>query len=283
MRIRNFGLVFTILFGYSFLILSCKEKNNENSPAKLEKSEVYKMDDSFGSADSQFDTLKVVFHLENKIHTVFAQKSGRIIKSELNTFSPQALDSSVLIAAIDNRKEFIELRRLKIRLIDDLNSQHIHVKEDSVDFLNFKTSLRVDNLLPELNSNRFSPSFINWFQQQSFYPLFENIRAYEAGMDQYFYINHQPVYLNKVYLRKGQVIQKGEKLYNYVEKTKYMTFSTDCPINNSADIVEIYKADENSFKLNYELKGNKIYVSDYNWNHFSTSWNAIIIIKKLLS
>jgi len=185
------------------------------------------------------DTIVLDMKLSNKVIKVFSQKDGAVINSELKHFVPQFLDTSTLILAIDNQNEFIRLRRLKSDLSGALSSAAAQEGiKYSGELKMLLLSLSLDNLLPRVDSDKFSREFTVWFKSQPFYKLYEQASFIEEGMKDYFFINEKPVLLKKMYVRNGQKVEKGDLLFEFIDNSGFLTYKAGVKFSKD-DIIKI--------------------------------------------
>ncbi len=228
------------------------------------------------------DTVLVELTLVNGVHKVYAKKSGKIINSELIDFNSRKIDSSTLIMSIDNREDFIKLRDLKKTILVDFENSSPVIKDQySKDFEIFRSAFRLDNLLPEINSERFSSGFITFFKSQTLYTnLYIQAKEIEDEMVDYFYVNESPIFLDKVYVKKGDFVKKGSLLYTYLTDSKLiyqgkLTISPD-------EIQAIIDAKTGKEIKDYTIKNTMITLTDKLKGRYANSLLVKVVVRKIM-
>lgn len=226
------------------------------------------------------DTILVELSLVNRIHKVYAKKSGKIIHSELSDFSARKVDTSTLIMSIDNRDDFVQLRDLKKILLLDLENSNPDIRNQyDRDFEIFNEAFRLDNLLPEINSERFSVGFISWFKKQSLYTnLYMQAKKLEDDMIDYFYVNQSPIFLSKVNVRMGDYVKKGSVLYEYMTDDMLIyqggfDFSAD-------EIQALLDATTNTAVNNYTIKDKRLIIKNKVKKNYTNTLLVKVVLKK---
>lgn len=207
------------------------------------------------------DTVTLDMKLSDKVIKVFSQKDGVVIDSELKRFVPQFLDTSTLILAIDNQNEFIRLRKLKSDLSKALSFATTQKETEYSDELKMLlSSLSLDNLLPQVDSEKFSREFTVWFKSQSFNKLYEQASFIEEGMKDYFFINEKPVLLRKIYVQNGQKIKKGDLLFEFIDNQGFLTYKVETRFNKN-DIIKVIDRISGDELNDYIINGGYVSVS----------------------
>lgn len=168
--------------GGIIVLFSCKE----SVPKEKEiPNEIQKESSAVTIPPVENDTILLTLRLQNKIQTVYALEKGRVLTSELATFTAQKLDSTSLLLSLDNKEAFLKLRKLKLELIEEIErTNNLELKEE---LQRFREAIILDNIMPELVSERFSSDFIKWVQKHKMYTLYKEAILIESTMSNYFF------------------------------------------------------------------------------------------------
>lgn len=256
---------FFFFFGTALILLTACNRGTADKPDVLDKKtksrEVYIDEkDSVGSVQ-QVSTIDLRLQLINTVYSVRSEVEGEILHSELKTFQPQLIDSSTLLLSVDNREDFIRLRSQKLALVAELKKAEEQMPETIKDEIhNFVSLLKVDNLLPGLNPNKFSADFIQWFTKQPFYLMYKEILLSEEKMATYFFMNDTAIVLKTIHARVGTKVRKNQVVYRYLKQKPFLNFRADFPYSES-EIGKVEMISPNIEKFQYRVKDGRIIVS----------------------
>lgn len=265
------------LISVTWICFSCG-RDLPNSEARVKEIDSVKIQKPRN--EKMNDTLVLDLKLESTIFEVKALVSGRVVGSDVDFKSPEKLDSVALIVSLDNRDAFLKLRKLKEELLKELKGLRGEVKSLS-DLDRLLGLIRNDNLLPELNSTEFSEDFINEIKQRKSYSIYNDAKDTESSMQNYFYINEKPCYLNNILVQAGDFVKKGDVLYEYLSDNELtyrmrVSFSKD-------DILRIYDNETNKDVVNYQIKADNIYVFESIKKRVKKNKKITILLKRQIS
>lgn len=281
MEIRRFLFIipFCIL-----LLAACKNKstikNTSENPRKTTPTVLNNTENKTKTEDTVFIELS----LTNKIFDVYSKVEGKVIDSELNSTLPQVLDTSTLIVAIDNRQSFLKIRAEKIKLRNEMKNFEAKLSDRmKLDFDKCLALIQNDNFLPEINTSEFSIDFVDWFKSQTFFSQYEKAKKLEMEMEDYFYLNEKPIYLNKVLAKKGDLIQKRTVLYRYLLKEPIVYMSDKKVFFDGKDSFKLYESDSDAELKEFRVANGRIIFREKFQKELNKLKKVYVVFKKAVS
>lgn len=268
-----------IVFCFLLTLIGC----NESRPSE-KKSEKEKPMNKAYSIDKEYvnDKVELSLQLESKMINVYSKVAGMIQDSELKNNNAQWVDSTTIIVAIDNRENFLKLKKEKTILKEELIKSRESLKKDMWEDLDKCLGLvRSDNLLPEISTTEFSKEYVNWFKDQSFYKDYLQAMSTENSMNNYFYLNETSVYLSKLYVKKGDYVKKNQLLYSYLSE-RALVYSAVIDFRKE-DIDRVIEGNTRKAITNFTVKDGRLVVIENARGEVLKSKNVHVYLKKTIS
>lgn len=268
-----------IVFCFLLTLIGC----NESRPSE-KKSEKEKPMNKAYSIDKEYvnDKVELSLQLESKMINVYSKVAGMMQDSELKNNNAQWVDSTTIIVAIDNRENFLKLKKEKTILKEELIKSRESLKKDMWEDLDKCLGLiRSDNLLPEISTTEFSKEYVNWFKDQSFYKDYLQAMSTENSMNNYFYLNETSVYLSKLYVKKGDYVKKNQLLYSYLSE-RALVYSAVIDFRKE-DIDRVIEGNTRKVITNFTVKDGRLVVIENARGEVLKSKNVHVYLKKTIS
>lgn len=268
-----------IVFCFLLTLIGC----NESRPSE-KKSEKEKPMNKAYSIDKEYvnDKVELSLQLESKMINVYSKVAGMMQDSELKNNNAQWVDSTTIIVAIDNRENFLKLKKEKTILKEELIKSREFLKKDMWEDLDKCLGLiRSDNLLPEISTTEFSKEYVNWFKDQSFYKDYLQAMSTENSMNNYFYLNETSVYLSKLYVKKGDYVKKNQLLYSYLSE-RALVYSAVIDFRKE-DIDRVIEGNTRKAITNFTVKDGRLVVIENARGEVLKSKNVHVYLKKTIS
>jgi len=251
--------ILVVLIGSLPILVACNQDSKSVTPQTIVPQNSNRpTTETITKNEQKSDTIYYTLTLENRLYKVVSAKTGHIIKTELPNLGFQRIDSNTVIALIDNREDFLKLRELKLSLKKQVST--IANPDIQMDLNYFDSTINVNSLLPNIQSNHFSKKFRDWFIQQSFYSDYEKASKIEDGMKSYFYINDFPIQLVKTYFKVGDLVKKGEPLYEFIKPTNKLIYKVKLNRALPTDAIIINSKSKKQYS-NYQVENGELRIN----------------------